>query len=97
MNYVVQEDPKGCGIACVAMLSNRTYEEVRKVFLKKLSGDESVLLKNGRGLTWQEIKDLLAYFRLPVMRLCNTPCIVSLGRHFIVIDSNGNKMDPTQR
>jgi len=97
MRCIPQEDPNGCALACVAMLGNLTYKEVRDVYLRELSGDESVLLEGGCGLAWREIKNLLTHFQLPIMRLCNTPCIVSLGKHFVVIDKEGNKLDPAGR
>lgn len=34
MHRIVQEDPTGCGLACVAMLSNTTYKKVRKAALE---------------------------------------------------------------
>ena len=30
MKRIVQQDPHGCGIACVAMLSGKSYRAVRK-------------------------------------------------------------------
>lgn len=31
LNPVIQQEPTGCGIACVAMLSNRSYTQTRKI------------------------------------------------------------------
>lgn len=31
MKIVLQEEPSGCGIACVAMLAERSYEEVKRL------------------------------------------------------------------
>lgn len=31
MKRIIQEDSTGCGLACIAMLANKTYKTVRKV------------------------------------------------------------------
>ena len=33
---VQQEDEKGCGIACVAMVTGKTYAQAKKFFLERV-------------------------------------------------------------
>lgn len=35
MKRIIQKDRSGCGIACVAMITNKTYESVRDVAIEK--------------------------------------------------------------
>ena len=105
INHVKQEDKSGCGLACIAMLANKSYDEVKKVYLDLFEGKEEKLINsgNGAGLTFGEMTDLFHHFNLPGVRLVNAPCIVSVEgsgknglRHFIVVDSKGNVLDPKQ-
>lgn len=36
MRRVKQKDSNGCGLACIAMLANKTYKEVRKIAVTKV-------------------------------------------------------------
>ena len=41
MRRVIQEDTTGCGLACIAMLSGRSYKEVRNLALKELGFEDN--------------------------------------------------------
>ena len=96
VHNVKQEDAEGCGIACLAILANKTYKEVRDVYLNEYGGDESKILKDGGGLTFFEMQEIAKKMKLPSMRICNTPCIVNMGFHFVVVDFQGNVLDPAK-
>lgn len=100
MNLVKQKDPNGCGIACVAMLSNQTYEYVRGVWLDKCNGKEERIVTptlGGGGLRATEIMDLLHLFGVRIGP-CVTPCIVLIGnhnwQHYVVVTEDGTIFNP---
>lgn len=91
MTCVKQKDSTGCAIACVAMVTGKTYDEVKAAYGKPLEA---------RGMTNREISDLLLKlgvancdvipFHGPIIRSVPSP----MGSHWVVIDANGNKLDP---
>ena len=54
MKKVVQEQPMGCGIACVASATGKTYGQVLKIV--------DIRLASGRGYYCKELVDALAKF-----------------------------------
>lgn len=57
---VVQEDQMGCGIACAAMLSNRSYQQARKIAEQLgISADDSQL-----GSDTKHVRKLLAHLKV---------------------------------
>jgi ABC-type bacteriocin/lantibiotic exporter with double-glycine peptidase domain len=66
---VRQRDYSGCGIACVAMLSNKTYREVKKQLYKqpKFKGK-----KIGFYTEYSDIEKLLSNFKLRLSKIKKT-------------------------
>jgi len=97
MKHICQKDSNGCGIASVAMVSKKSYDEVRQIYLD-IGGDEYSIGDNGTGVSFEMMQKLLKEVKFPQVRLVNTPCIASLKIdnrfHFVVIDENGFKLDP---
>jgi hypothetical protein len=99
---VTQEDRSGCGIACVAMLSGRTYQQVRTVFLESGDREDKELrlraVGNGAGITPGEMFDLMRCFEIdphvPVVGPVAFSAKTKFGRHLVVIDEHGKIHDP---
>jgi hypothetical protein len=103
IKYIKQEDPFGCGIACVAMLAGEfvTYKMVRQVWLTQCNGDERRIL-SGNGLRVYEVQDLCHLFGIKTFPLI-APTIIQINScnrndcgHYIVITPNGEILDPTK-
>ena len=103
MKYVKQKDPNGCGIACVAMMSDSesvTYDLVKNVWLKSCNGLAERIERNtiGGGLRYTELLDIA---HLLGIRLTPhiAPTIVQItknsGGHYVVIDKDGKIHDPS--
>ncbi|BBD08494.1 cysteine peptidase family C39 domain-containing protein [Desulfovibrio ferrophilus] len=85
---IIQSDVNGCGLACVAMVTNHTYAEVRKKAFEKLTG----LAKNGYLTTSRDVKSLLNIFgfegsrliRFSFKNISKIPdlCLFKINRHF---------------
>jgi len=94
VKHVQQEDPRGCGLACVAMISGKSYEEVKDNWISH-GGDVRIVASGGRGLTTKEIQDLLKELDVKSWNcLMGTPGIVNVKDHFIVIGENGKILNP---
>lgn len=103
MKHVEQVDRSGCGIACVAMVTGKTYEEVRHIWLTKCDGEEELLTATGNaaGITNKQIERLLKAcgakniqvipFHNPLIR--SVPGSYGMS-HWVVIDGDGDKLDP---
>lgn len=110
VEHVRQEDPGGCGLACVAMVTGRSYAEVRRIWVMN-GGDESKLASAQEGLTNRDISDMLylcdpllpgarSTDRVEVIPFWN-PIIRSVRRgarqsHWVVVDGDGTVLDPAQ-
>lgn len=100
--FVRQEDRSGCGIACVAMLCRKTYQEMKAAWVG-LGGDISLLTSagNGAGITTDDIDALLDFFEIN-RDAYTAPKIVRIQspdydwmHHFVVVDEKGNILDPS--
>ena len=98
---VRQEDRSGCAIACVAMLSGKTYDEAKKAWLSRCKNADEFQLRavgNGAGMTCGEVLDLMDALKVPRSKLVEAPFMVAIDRgesaHFIVIDQKGRILDP---
>jgi hypothetical protein len=102
MKHVKQEDPNGCGIACVAMLAGEqvTYQMVRYVWLSNCNGDVNRILAAGKGLRIFEVLDLGHLFGIKLFPYA-APIIVQInsksgnGGHYVVITPDGTILDPS--
>ena len=47
LRRIKQEDPTGCGLACIAILAGVSYTEIRKIAVDDLEFDESGLFYTG--------------------------------------------------
>ncbi len=103
MKYVRQKDPNGCGIACLAMLSDSeivTYDLVKSVWLKNCNGRiERIEGRTlGDGLRWTELLDV-AHLLGIAMSPHIAPTIVMITKnhvgHFVVIGKDGTIHDPS--
>lgn len=66
---VQQEDPYGCGVACVAMVSGLSYGEVRRLLGSSVARR---LLGGGYGLTYYTLFDLLSHLGFACLNLWRT-------------------------
>jgi hypothetical protein len=104
IKLISQEDRSGCGIACVAMVTGKTYKEVREVWIAN-GGDPWLLeaVGNGAGIRSDQIRELINELGTPngvkpniiigsqpIIRTIRGP----MGWHFIVIDGDGDVFDP---
>lgn len=99
IRHVAQEHPHGCGIACVAMLTDRTYRDAHKLFDCEHNFME-------RGITHYEVVEALARCGFATQfifskRRAGWPLspwapghIVQVGNHFIVMLAGGGILDP---
>ena len=102
MKHVKQEDPNGCGIACVAMLAGEqvTYQMVRSVWLSNCHGDLLKIIAGGNGLRIFEVQDLAHMFRIKSFPYV-APTIVQInsksgnGSHYVVITPDGTILNPS--
>jgi hypothetical protein len=84
----------GCGLACVAMIDDVSYSEVRERWLL-MDRDESIILSGGSGVSTKDIQDLLRAYGKPWnCILMGVPGVVNIGHHFVVIDTEGQVLDP---
>lgn len=99
--FVMQENRSGCGIACVAMLCGKTYQEVKSAWLG-MGGIPELLdsAGNGAGITVQDIDELLRFYEVQ-QDWIEAPRIVRIQQpdydwmyHFVVIDEKGAVLDP---
>ena len=60
MRRVKQGDPTGCGLACIAMLANTNYEEVKEVAIKKLGFNKSGTFYTGT----RHLRELAGHFKI---------------------------------
>lgn len=99
LRLVNQEDPCGCGIACVAMLAGKTYQEIRAKWLIWSKGDYDAL--NNRGITGWRLVDFMYWLRVPRRRWAYLADTVHLGRgktwwwHWVVVSPEGKILSPT--
>ena len=65
MKRIVQQDPHGCGIACVAMLSGKSYRAVRKEMFPNgvVSGTDTGGLRKALAVYGLELAHHLVPFR----------------------------------
>jgi len=69
MKLIPQEDPSGCGIACVAMVAGRSYQGVKRRWLENFPDAANKLNSEtlgAGGLTVGEIIQLLATYYDPL-------------------------------
>ena len=102
MKHVKQQDPNGCGLACVAMVAGDhvTYEMARSVWLNKCHGDIRRILAGGDGLRIYEVMDLGHLFGIKTWPLM-APAIVQVRSrsnqnnwHYVVVTEDGTILDP---
>lgn len=60
MRRVKQEDPTGCGLACIAMLADSTYAHVKNLAIEQLGFDNSGTLYTGT----KHLRDLANNFKI---------------------------------
>lgn len=65
MQWVAQDDPYGCGVACVAMVADKTYADVKALVGRGWTGQND-------GLTYYELFDLLSQLGFAVRGLRHT-------------------------
>jgi hypothetical protein len=109
MKTIRQEDRSGCGIACVAMVTGRSYDEVRSLFVKQFPYDSSLCppdfglkaVGNCAGTTAAQLAWLLEQLGTNEnVEVCKAPKsrIIAVkqeyGLHWIVVDEHGNRHDP---
>src|SRR5690349_15503101 len=67
IKWVGQEDQKGCGLACLAMVTGKTYQEVKADFLcwdnRGISEFDITSYLVDRGFVWQWIHEGCTYKR----------------------------------
>jgi hypothetical protein len=96
---VLQDEPKGCGVACLAMLTGLSYREARDLFGRRYRPET--------GMSRVTLDAALARFRLAV---CRAPGASLLGavhvaevihrdqaprtHHFVVVLADGTVLDP---
>jgi hypothetical protein len=99
---VLQDEPKGCGVACLAMLTGLSYADARSIFGRRYRPDA--------GMSRAALDEALARFRLAV---CRTPGAVICGavhvaevlhadqpkrtHHFVVVLADGTVLDPLRQ
>lgn len=69
VRWIKQEDAHGCGLATLAMLTGKTYGEVKADFLKYPKRFESGRFAS-RGITYLQIEGYLAEHGYAVARKC---------------------------
>ena len=104
IDHIQQQDVSGCGIACLSMLSGKTYQMVRNVFLgmgaigqtAKVQADKITAI--GGGITAGEMADLSAQLGITAQLPAVAPCVVSIktefGGHYVIITKEGKILDP---
>lgn len=108
VRWVGQEDGNGCGIACLAMLSGHTYQEVRADFdvtlMRSHVDYDQWLTEQGYALArryrWWKGAERAAWPPAPWadVHLCEVlvPGFVG-GSHMVVMLADGTVLDPLSR
>ena len=109
INYISQEETNGCAIACLAMIMQKSYNEVA-----------NSLEVNNKGLDWMEVDRYLANNGYAVARKWKYDCTVKQNAiewppkpfgdihlvqvmtknntiHMIILLQNGTVLDPANR
>lgn len=68
VRHVRQEDPYGCGVACIAMLAGLTYAEARQAYSAQYGEDRAAVIREGRGMVNVEADAVLARLGFAVAR-----------------------------
>ena len=105
MNLVRQFNSKGCGIACVAMITGQSYQECKLALfgtLGKVTGmfhDDVVKFITDRGFVAGKrkyVKDIQGEIKPEAMLNLLEVRVYpdSDGSHFVIMDAEGNILDP---
>lgn len=105
IRHVRQEDPYGCGLACLAMLTEQTYRQVQAAFAGHDRGIidwavQAYLADNGYAVAWKYPNRIYNN----QMRADWPPALwadvhiaqvqMPAGSHFIVVLRDGSVLDP---
>jgi hypothetical protein len=99
MNWIGQEEPNGCGVACLAMLTGKTYRQVRDEIGRSFHNDgcpdsllDAYLAANGYAVQ-RIFAGEQPYHPQPWAKahLC---VVYACMPHLVVMDEDGNVFDP---
>lgn len=108
-DWVGQVDRSGCVIACIAMIVERTYAEIRECYLTHYGRDDNFArdfnlnaVGNGAGVVTHEAVHILSIYGYEVNALNPDRIVAYLGsvameygcRHQIVVYPDGQARDP---
>lgn len=91
MKRVKQKDRTGCGIACVAMLANKTYSQVKKK-MKSLDCFKGHR-KNVFLTDYPDLKKALKAYKIKSSKVCNKKSWKSTRKNAIVAINYNKKRD----